>query len=71
MKTDDTLETLLNERDVARVTGLSLSTVRRWRLLGKGPSYVKVSDSAVRYHAQDLQRYLNSRRTGGSQAEAR
>jgi predicted DNA-binding transcriptional regulator AlpA len=71
MKTDDALETLLNERDVARVTGLSLSTVRRWRFLGQGPSYIKVSGSAVRYRAQDLQKYIDSRRTGGSQAEAR
>ena len=27
------LETLLNEHDVARITGLSVASVRRWRLL--------------------------------------
>lgn len=71
MKSDSNLETLLNEHDVARITGLSLSTVRRWRLLGLGPAYIKVSGSAVRYRQQDLQEYLDSRRTGGLQAESR
>ena len=35
-------ETLLNEHDVARITRLSLTSVRRWRLLGQGPKYLKL-----------------------------
>lgn len=58
---------LLNERDVSRITGLSLGTVRRWRLLGQGPRYIKVSASAVRYRPEDLDAYLATRPAGGEQ----
>ena len=33
---NNTLETLLNEHDVARIMGLSVAPVRRWRLLRQG-----------------------------------
>ena len=42
------LETLLTEHDVARITGLSVASVRRWRLLRQGPKYLKIG-AAVRY----------------------
>jgi len=65
----DQLRTLLNEFDVARVTDLSVASVRRWRLFGKGPRYLKIG-AAVRYRPEDVQHWLNSRPTGGGQ-EAR
>ena len=64
----NTLETLLNEHDVARVTGLSVASVRRWRLLKKGPKYIKIG-SAVRYNTDDLSAWLKSRPTGGEPVE--
>jgi len=69
---NSTLETLLNEHDVARVTGLSIASVRRWRLLKQGPRYLKLG-SAVRYRAEDISAWLESRPTGGEQrrSEAR
>jgi len=48
-----TLETLLNEYDVARVTGLSVASVRRWRLLRQGPKYLKIG-AAVRYKPEEI-----------------
>jgi predicted DNA-binding transcriptional regulator AlpA len=60
------LEALLNERDVSRITGLSVASIRRWRLLRQGPRYLKIS-SAVRYRAEDVQAWLESRPTGGGQ----
>ena len=67
--TSNTLEILLNEHDVARITGLSLGTVRRWRLLSTGPKFLKLN-SAVRYSAEDLKAWLESRPSGGGcQAE--
>jgi predicted DNA-binding transcriptional regulator AlpA len=62
--TDNTLENLLNERDIARLTGLSLASVRRWRLLKQGPKFLKLN-AAVRYRAEDLKAWLESRPTGG------
>ena len=58
------IESLLNEHDVARITGMSLASVRRWRLLGRGPRFLKIGAS-VRYQPEALQSFLNSRPMGG------
>ena len=57
-------ENLLNEHDVARITGLSVASVRRWRLLKQGPRFVKLN-SSVRYRPADISAWLESRPTGG------
>ena len=57
---DSISEVLLNERDVARLTSLSVATVRRWRLLGQGPRYIKIG-AAVRYRQSDVAAWLESR----------
>ena len=61
---NSTLETLLNEHDVARITGLSVASVRRWRLFRRGPKYLKIG-AAVRYKPEDISAWLESRPTGG------
>jgi predicted DNA-binding transcriptional regulator AlpA len=63
---DSVLETLLNEHDVARITGLSVASVRRWRLLRQGPKYIKIG-AAVRYKPEDVAAWLESRPSGGGQ----
>ncbi len=55
---------LLNEHDVARLIGLSVASVRRWRLLKTGPKYLKIG-AAVRYKPEDVSAWLESRPTGG------
>ncbi len=68
MKTEKhTLEPLLKEHDVAEATGLSVATVRRWRLVREGPPYIKIN-SSVRYRAGDLMAWLAARPMGGEQA---
>ena len=65
------IETLLNEHDVARITSLSVASVRRWRLLRQGPKYLKIG-TAVRYKPEDVSAWLESRPSGGGhQAETR
>jgi predicted DNA-binding transcriptional regulator AlpA len=66
---NNTLETLLNEHDVARITGLSVASIRRWRLLRQGPKYLKIG-STVRYRTEDVNAWLNSRPTGGDSSVA-
>jgi predicted DNA-binding transcriptional regulator AlpA len=66
---NNTLETLLNEHDVARVTGLSVASVRRWRLLRQGPTFIKIG-AAVRYRPEDISTWLQSRPTGGGNLDA-
>jgi predicted DNA-binding transcriptional regulator AlpA len=65
--TSKTQAELLNEYDVARITGLSVASVRRWRLLRQGPRYLKIG-AAVRYRSDDLDAWLASRPTGGEAA---
>jgi predicted DNA-binding transcriptional regulator AlpA len=63
----DAIENLLNEHDVARITGLSVASVRRWRLLRQGPKYIKIGAS-VRYPQNFLTEWLATRPTGGGAA---
>lgn len=66
----NTLQPLLNERDVARITGMSLASVRRWRILQThGPKYLKIG-AAVRYRPEDMEAWLASRPTGGGRVDA-
>ena len=64
MTTANTLQNLLTENDVARIIGLSVASVRRWRLLHQGPRYLKLG-AAVRYKPEDISAWLESRPTGG------
>jgi predicted DNA-binding transcriptional regulator AlpA len=66
---NNSLETLLNEHDVSRITRLSLASVRRWRLFRQGPRYLKIG-AAVRYRAEDVSAWLESRPTGGTPESA-
>jgi len=64
------IESLLNEHDVARITGLSVATIRRRRLFKMFPKYLKIS-TAVRYRPEDIAAWLESCPSGGGQrAEA-
>ncbi len=61
------VEPLLDEREVAAICGLSAAAIRRWRLLRKGPRYLKVG-SAVRYRLEDVNNWLETRPSGGELA---
>lgn len=64
------LESLLDERAVSQITGVSVATLRRNRLLGKGCPHVKLG-SLVRYKPSDLRSYIERNVRGGQRAEAR
>jgi predicted DNA-binding transcriptional regulator AlpA len=63
-------DNLLNEYDVAKILNVSVATVRRWRLFGQGPRYIKIGAS-VRYRPEDVKAYLDSRPTGGGDEKSR
>jgi hypothetical protein len=50
-----------NEREAAIVLGCTVSALRKWRLLGKGPIYCKIG-RLVRYAEADLAEYLDANR---------
>jgi hypothetical protein len=64
---------LLDEHSAAKYLGgrkpLSVRTVQRMRLTGKGPRFVKIG-AAVRYAKDDLDEYLtNHRRLSTSESK--
>jgi hypothetical protein len=63
------LENLFDERVLARITGRSVASIRRDRLLGKGCPFVKLQH-LVRYRPQDARDYIQ-RNVRGANGEAR
>jgi predicted DNA-binding transcriptional regulator AlpA len=55
---------LLTEKSVARLLSVSLAALRRWRLEGRGPRFLKLG-AAVRYDPNDVAAWLASRPSGG------
>jgi excisionase family DNA binding protein len=49
----------LTEHEVARQLGLSVATLRAWRLKGRGPRFVRFG-RAVRYLAADVERFVEA-----------
>jgi predicted DNA-binding transcriptional regulator AlpA len=49
----------LTEHEVARQLGLSVATLRAWRLKGKGPRFARFG-RAVRYLADDVERFVKA-----------
>lgn len=52
---------LLNERDASKILCLSVRTLQKWRLCGRGPSFLKLGH-AVRYERAELERFLGDAR---------
>jgi len=61
---------LLTELDVAKQLHVSLASLRRWRLLRRGPQFIKVG-ALVRYRPEDLEEWLAGQPTGGASPERR
>lgn len=56
--------TLMTEVEISERLNVSLASLRRWRLEGRGPRFVKVG-SLVRYRPEDLDQWLASLPAGG------
>jgi predicted DNA-binding transcriptional regulator AlpA len=61
---EDVIERMINEHQVADLIGVSVATVRRWRLHGRGPRYLKIG-VLVRYWPHAVRGWLKARPTGG------
>jgi predicted DNA-binding transcriptional regulator AlpA len=49
----------IDEKEVSRITGLALPTLRNYRHLGKGPKYSKIG-RCVRYSLDDVIAFMES-----------
>jgi predicted DNA-binding transcriptional regulator AlpA len=59
------MDKLLTEIQVSEALQVSLACLRRWRLRGEGPQYIKVGP-LVRYRPQDLDEWIAALPTGGN-----
>lgn len=64
----NTLNDLLDEHDLARITKRSVASVRRDRLLGINCPFIKIGNS-VRYLRSDVEEWLRSLPRRGGQQE--
>ncbi len=48
---------LVRECEAARLLGVSVASMRRWRREGRGPAYVRV-EGCIRYRVADLQAFM-------------
>lgn len=51
---------LLNERQAGELLSLQPATLRTWRSLGRGPSYVVVGGRSVRYRLSTLLDWMDA-----------
>jgi excisionase family DNA binding protein len=58
---------MFNDVELAEYLGISLATVRKWRFLKKGPPFLKLEGSLVRYRKSEVDAWLDSF-SGGSTA---
>jgi predicted DNA-binding transcriptional regulator AlpA len=61
-------QTLLTETEVSRQLRVSLAALRKWRVVKKGPQFLKVG-SLVRYRQADINQWLASLPVGGGLPE--
>jgi predicted DNA-binding transcriptional regulator AlpA len=59
------MDSLLIEEAVSEKLQVSLACLRRWRLQGEGPKYVKMGPM-VRYRPKDIEDWLGTLPTGGN-----
>ncbi len=59
------MDSLLMEEEVSEKLQVSLACLRRWRLQGEGPQYVKMGPM-VRYRTKDIEDWLATLPTGGN-----
>jgi hypothetical protein len=59
------MATLMTEIEVAKQLHVSTASLRRWRVLKRGPAFLKIG-GLVRYRPEDLEAWLNDLATGRS-----
>lgn len=57
---------MLNEHDAAQVLGVSVASLRRWRMFNRGPRVRKIGTRCL-YHQDDLRQFIESCPTVGGE----
>jgi predicted DNA-binding transcriptional regulator AlpA len=56
------LDEMLKEPEGAGLAGLAANTFRKYRQLGLGPAYIRISARCIRYRRSDILSWIESRR---------
>jgi excisionase family DNA binding protein len=59
---------LMTEEEVSKRLNVSVASLRRWRLLSRGPQFIKVG-ALVRYRPEDLDEWLTTLPRGGCKSD--
>lgn len=51
---------LLDEKQVAEILRVAVTTLRNWRVARRGPPFVKLGLRAVRYRLADVERFIEA-----------
>jgi hypothetical protein len=62
-------QNLMTEEEISRRLNVSVASLRRWRLIGNGPGFIKIG-SLVRYRPEDLDSWLAALPKGGNTSRA-
>jgi predicted DNA-binding transcriptional regulator AlpA len=49
---------LLDTAQVSNLLNLRAATLKKWRVLGTGPKYVRVGKRTIRYRLADVKRFI-------------
>lgn len=58
--TNDARPLAVKEAGASEITGIAAKTLKNWRALGIGPTYIKVNGKTVLYLIEDLESWLNN-----------
>jgi predicted site-specific integrase-resolvase len=58
---EDAVQRLMTPRQLAKLLGVEVNTLAKWRSSGTGPEFLKYG-SAVRYDERDIARFINDSR---------
>ena len=53
---------LLTPKHVAKMLGVSVKALEKWRSLGKGPAVMRLTSKTLRYHLADVDAYIATNR---------
>ncbi len=60
----DVEQGLLDPPSAAAILGLSVHTLKDWRIHGIGPRFIRISSRRVRYRPRDIEAWIGSREEG-------
>ena len=52
---------VMTEKQAADYIGYAPGTLAKWRLTGRGPKYLRISATSVRYRQSDIDEWLDER----------